>query len=544
MRVRTQLMSGFGLLLTLMVIIAVVAAFRVDIINSTLTEIVDVNTVKQRKAINFRGSVHDRAIAFRDLALLDDDGLLRETIADIDRLTTMYANSARELDELFANDETINAEERQLLDAITAVEQHTLPILDTMMQHYRTGDRSRQNAVLIQQARPAFTDWLAAINRFIDWQELKSHHETAITRATAKGFNVIMIVACVIGLLVGGIVSTLITRHLLQRLGGEPNEVAAVVHRIADGHLDVTIDTEYPESISAAIADMQAKLREMVQQIAATSHDIGSQIQHLDAASRQMLRAAEEQAALASSSATNLGEITQSISEVSQITRDTEVNSEKTAQLSVGGVQLMREVASEMATVARTVADSSEQIHTLRRRSEEISGIADTIRTIADQTNLLALNAAIEAARAGENGRGFAVVADEVRQLAQRTQQATGEIVQMIVLIQNDTRDAVAAMQNTGPQVDHGLELVNQAAHQLEEIHRQADGSLTNVRDIVRATEQQVATIAEIAHKVEHISGMSQATSEATQSNTRATENLDRTTKVLEKEVQRFHLST
>src|SRR5690606_37289097 len=70
MRIRTQLVSGFGLLLVLMIAVAVLAVLRVGLINSTLTEIVDVNTVKQRQAINFRGSVHDRAIAFRDLVLL------------------------------------------------------------------------------------------------------------------------------------------------------------------------------------------------------------------------------------------------------------------------------------------------------------------------------------------------------------------------------------------------------------------------------------------------------------------------------------------
>ncbi|HAO76356.1 MAG TPA: hypothetical protein DCW62_15360, partial [Pseudomonas sp.] len=50
-------------------------------------------------------------------------------------------------------------------------------------------------------------------------------------------------------------------------------------------------------------------------------------------------------------------------------------------------------------------------------------------------------------ARAGEQGRGFAVVADEVRNLAQKTQQATGEIQQMIQQLQNGTRDVVQVME-------------------------------------------------------------------------------------------------
>lgn len=543
MRIRTQLVSGFGLLLVLMIAVAVLAVLRVGLINSTLTEIVDVNTVKQRQAINFRGSVHDRAIAFRDLVLLDNMGELQRTLTTIQNLTAQYAEAAERLDAIYAAEQAGNAEERQLLDDIKAIEQRTLPLLDRMMKSHYGGNRAEQLATLTQQARPAFTDWLEAINRYIDWQELKSRQETVTTRETAEGFSTLMVLACAIAILIGGFVALRITRYLLRSLGGEPSEVVALVQRVAQGDLSVDTRTKYPDSIFAAVGNMQTKLREMVRLIAATSHDIGAQIEQLEGASRQVLHATEEQNTIASTAAAHLEQITQSVREVSQITRHTEANSEKTSELSASGVALVREVANEMGAVARTVAASSEQVNELQRRSEDISGIAGAIREIADQTNLLALNAAIEAARAGENGRGFAVVADEVRKLAQRTQEATGEIAQMIVLIQNETRDVVTAMQNTGPQVEHGLELVHQAAARLDEIHTQADASLENVRDIARTTEKQVLAIAEVASYAERASVMSRATSEVTESNTRATQSLDSMTKELEREVQRFRIA-
>ncbi|MBU2665180.1 methyl-accepting chemotaxis protein [Actinoplanes bogorensis] len=100
-------------------------------------------------------------------------------------------------------------------------------------------------------------------------------------------------------------------------------------------------------------------------------------------------------------------------------------------------------VAAGAVTAAR---DTSATINRLGESSAEIGSVIGTIQAIAAQTNLLALNATIEAARAGELGKGFAVVASEVKDLAQETARATEEIAQRISAIQNDTGEAVAAI--------------------------------------------------------------------------------------------------
>jgi methyl-accepting chemotaxis protein len=71
-KIAMRLKGGFASILILKAALTAIAISKVNEINSNLTTINDVNAVKQRYAINFRGSVHDRAIAVRDVVLLSD----------------------------------------------------------------------------------------------------------------------------------------------------------------------------------------------------------------------------------------------------------------------------------------------------------------------------------------------------------------------------------------------------------------------------------------------------------------------------------------
>ncbi len=104
--------------------------------------------------------------------------------------------------------------------------------------------------------------------------------------------------------------------------------------------------------------------------------------------------------------------------------------------------------------VVRETARATEVIRGLDVASTEIGKVVALIQEVADQTNLLALNATIEAARAGDAGKGFAVVAAEVKALAGQTSKATGEISQRISVIQQATREAVAATGTVGSSIE------------------------------------------------------------------------------------------
>ena len=541
MTIGKRLALAFGAVIALMVGVTAIGMHRVVSISSVLTSITDVNAVKQRYAINFRGSVHDRAISLRDVVLVTDSEL-SGVIEDIARLEGFYAVSAEKLDEMFAADADITQEEKDILASIKNVESTTQPIVRKVIDARKAGNAEAAHQLLLAEARPAFTVWLREINRFIDLQESRTQQQTAVVRGVAEGFSLLMVALCALAIALGAAIAYGITRHLLRSIGGEPAEAVNVISRIAQGDLHTQVPVSHPGSMLAAVSTMQEKLRVIFAEVVTSAGTLSENAMRVGEVSRGAQSAAAEQAESSAVSAVSIEQMTSSIQEVSAIANQTEINSTRTSELSEAGARLVRTAAEEIERVAVTVQESSTKINGLEQRSHEIGGIAQVIKEIADQTNLLALNAAIEAARAGESGRGFAVVADEVRKLAERTAGATAEIAAVIALIQKDTGSAVEAMERAAPQVTKGLDLANEANTLLTEIHRQAVDSLQNVRSVVSAAQQQVVSAAEISGHVSRIAEMSEHTSESMRDSVNAAHELESISRTLKEHVSRFRL--
>lgn len=133
--------------------------------------------------------------------------------------------------------------------------------------------------------------------------------------------------------------------------------------------------------------------------------------------------------------------IRDNIAEYGELLTKESNNLTETSSLFDQSTMILDTIASDLKKIEQEALQSRDKINQL---NDEVIGISEFvvfIKNISDQTNLLALNASIEAARAGEQGRGFAVVADEVRVLAQKTNEATNEITELVSTITTSTSD-------------------------------------------------------------------------------------------------------
>jgi len=213
-----KLYSGFAVMIFIIISITYVGIMKVDSIDKILNKIVEVNSVKQRYAINFRGSVHDRAIAIRDIVLSEDknDPLFTSSLNDIQRLEKFYTESAQPLDMIFAKGVDIDAKEKEILQKIKDIEKKTLPVINKIIELKTNDFHTEAQNLLVTQARTNTTVWLKVINEFIDYEELKNQTETPKAREIASSFSFTMIIILIISLIIGVLIAFFISNDTIK----------------------------------------------------------------------------------------------------------------------------------------------------------------------------------------------------------------------------------------------------------------------------------------------------------------------------------------
>lgn len=274
--------------------------------------------------------------------------------------------------------------------------------------------------------------------------------------------------------------------------------------------------------ITDAVIDLQQSANKMAGLSASTADGVMQQ----QSESQQVAAASTEMNATAQTVAENAGSAASS--------------TDRANQLSDEGISIARETTSSSEALVNEVSQTASTMERVEADSDKVGSVLDTIRSIAEQTNLLALNAAIEAARAGEQGRGFAVVADEVRTLAQRTQDATQEIQQMIESLQTGSREAVSMMNRSVERAGGNKDQVERLSEALSQISESV-GEINEMNThMAAAAEEQQAVADGINSSIVRINDISTSTANDAQSSLDTGKHVEHLAKRLESLVSEF----
>jgi methyl-accepting chemotaxis protein len=245
-----------------------------------------------------------------------------------------------------------------------------------------------------------------------------------------------------------------------------------------------------------------------------TAETLSSRVEEVSSSIEEMVRSVSQVATTTGGVAEASEETSTSMEEMAASLRAVDVSAEEMARLSQqvvssaeNGQTRVSQTIEGMDAIREATETAETVIQNLGRRTGEIGAIIDVIDDVADETNLLALNAAIIAAQAGEHGRAFSVVADEIKDLADRVLASTKEIGSLIRAVQDESNNAIGAIERGGQSVASGVDLSAEAGISLEEITRASRDTGSRIQEIVNSVREQSRAASHVVELMERVSG-------------------------------------
>lgn len=528
MTIRKKILTGFMVVIALVFIMSAFTYYQVGELNTTSQKImrdslyqlelveelaIDVsNEAVAMRRFNFTGDLADVA-AFDNYRKYGDDKISKLEAA------LSYQNSQAVLETL--------KKEKLAFDSIAAKSIEA-----------KRANNIDQVGLYMQQAGKPSESSIAATKELI--LLVKSYVREQEEQSTQKASEVQLLLIFV-SLFVAGI-GIVISIYISRGISRPAKLITQAASEITHGNLalhDIAVkSSDELGQLAGSFNQMKSNLRHVIEKVAQAAQQVTASSQQLTASAAHSTQAANQVTASISDMAqgaemqlTTFTETTVAVQQMSvgiqQIATNANIVAGKSSQASetaTKGGKSIETAINQMAQIEKTVNTSAQVIAKLGEQSKEIGQIVGTISGIAGQTNLLALNAAIEAARAGEQGRGFAVVAEEVRKLAEQSQEAAKKIAQLIGEIQEDTQEAVIAMNNGTNEVKIGAEVVDVAGKSFQDIAQLVLEVSTQIKDISSAIQQIADGSQVIVVSVNEIDSLSKKTSEETQTVSAATQ--------------------
>jgi methyl-accepting chemotaxis protein len=504
----TRLMTGFAVVLGLMLVLATAVYIQLD---RTDNRRVEASTISQKVAlvVQWRGLTELNLTRALALAKAPDQTVLEAFLASPMQDTSAKISVVQKsLTEAISTDA-----EREMLATVASSRGRYVDLRKTIMSGLKSGDAQAASQVDAQllPAAQAYLDSIGAMEKVLTQQATEGLSQAAKSIDTTRQ---LVIALSALAVAIGAAVAWRLARSITQPM----RKVIEAARSIASGDLATPVSVDRHDEIGElqqAMHGMHSSLHTMVSGIRQSTEGITT-------SSTEVAMGAQDLSVRTEQTASNLQSTASSMEELTATVRQSADAAAQANQLVGSATQVAQRGGSVVADVVTTM----EQINTSSKKIADIIGVIDGI---AFQTNILALNAAVEAARAGEQGRGFAVVAGEVRNLAGRSADAAREIKTLIG----------ASVER----VESGTRLVQDAGTTMNEIVHSVQRVSDIIGEISAATSEQSSGISQVNGAVAQLDQMTQQNAALVEESAAAAESLKDQATRLSSVVSRFQLS-
>ncbi|WP_051321335.1 methyl-accepting chemotaxis protein [Chrysiogenes arsenatis] len=401
-----------------------------------------------------------------------------------------FHHGIAELKNLVAAGKTVEAQQ-VFRNVINPAAQQTFATFDVLIEEATKAARLYQAmehqamVTVVEKQR----EMLTIMDRLVNLNQNQATNAVANAHAMALQAEIIAIISSLIGVALAITLGIILSRAISRPVA----KGVIFAETIAAGDVSQQLDIDQKDEIgqlAAALNTMVAKLRQVVVDVKSASDNVSAGSQELSSSAQQLSQGATEQAASAEEASSAMEQMASNINQ----NADNALQTEK--------------IALKAASDAR---DGGEAVQQTVRAMKEIASKISIIEEIARQTNLLALNAAIEAARAGEHGKGFAVVASEVRKLAERSQEAAGEIIKLSTSSVNIAEKAGSLLNQIIPDIQRTAELVQEITASSNEQRTGAEQINQAIQQLDQVIQQNAGASEEMASTSEQLSSQAES---------------------------------
>ncbi|MFC4257423.1 methyl-accepting chemotaxis protein [Marinobacter lacisalsi] len=536
LRVGLRLTLAFGFLVLLLAGLGGFSLYQTNALKQELQDVTDhrapaimtvnrMNELFQRTRIHTEAMIGASSMATRAPLI----GRLVDTRDKLDKTQAVYEDMVR------------SAQNRELYTRFKDIEARFWEAHSNVIRYAERGQADRARQVRDDELEPVTDEMSAALNALLELQSVRV--EQASEEADRKAANVRngVIVAVLIAIALTLVMALLITRSIALPV----RHALDVARTIAGGNLNARIDTRGRDEMTElmqAVAEMQDNLRDTISTITASSEQLATTSGQLNSVTEESSRSMNRQSEELDQAATAVNEMTTAIDDVARNANAAADSSREADQQSQAGREKVQDTVMAMEGLADNINSTVQYIEELATKAGDIGSVLDVIREIADQTNLLALNAAIEAARAGQAGRGFAVVADEVRSLAQRTQDSTTEIENMISAVQTGSENARKAMARSSERSGESLSIAREAGDALARIARAVADINDRNASIASGAEEQAQVARDVDRNLTNIRDLAARSATGANQTRSSSEELSRLAEGMSELVRKFSL--